>query len=196
MKRTTILFISITLLLTSISTIRAQEPTPTPQCMTSTETPTLAPTTTETPTAVPVVTTIPLQTTMDFYRNPMYPGLSCITSATWGFPGSALTASTRRFYGDKMHGRQVDMALWLVAWTPNTGGGLRLVKFDNGPMNIEEIARIEASGATPVTGGVDITAALQSILDAGQFKQLGQQTHGNGSSACTVYASWIEIIWK
>jgi len=176
-----------------------ETPTPTE---TSTNTPTYTVTATQTSTIVPTQTPtyIPLQDSgWEFYRD-AGTGLACVTSTTWGFPGAALTASTRRFYGDLMKGRQILQAIWLLAWNPATGSiptGVQLVKFDNGPLNIESIAIIEsASTYTPIGSGVYITEELQAILDAGEFKQLGQRTHGNGSNGCLIYASWIEIIWK
>lgn len=218
----------LSLLATSPS--QAQIKTPTPQCMTiesgqvcyysnteetptetqtetATPTNTFTPTPTETGTPIPTptntppqVTRIPLQTSIEFYRNPAFPALSCITSTTYWFPGTALTASTHRFYGDLLQGAKIIHAFWGVAWTPNSTSantGVRLVKFDNGPVNIEEIYKIEKIGTTPLSDGAYITDALQAIIDAGQFKQLGFQVRGNGTSnTCVVYASWIEIVWK
>lgn len=183
---------------------------------TSTTTPTLAATETLTSTTVPNVTnthtptltttSIPIVTATLNKNTPLlFPFVEHANSAvtgsigtSWAFPGYALTASTYRFYAQYLQGRHVLSATWVVAWNPTSGTvptGVRLVKFDNGPLNIIEITSILMSNTlTPIGSGADVTSQIQTILDDGQFKQLGEQTIGNGTNGCLIYSSVLYII--
>lgn len=158
---------------------------------------------TPTPTVVPIVST-PIEQVDEYVWDLMEhagtPVLGSVSGGSWAFPGAALTASTYRIYGDYLTGRTVLRADWVVAWNPNTGPnptGVRLVKMDNGPANITELARVDAMNrTTPQVSGVDITAEIQTILDNGEYKHLGHQTYGNGANGCLIYSSVIYIILR
>lgn len=127
-----------------------------------------------------------------------------VSGAEWAWPGQALTASTVVLRADKELSR-VKHARWVLAWNPRTSQpesptGVRLVSADLGPVNIAEICRItsptDAAYNSPKVDAVDVTDALNAIIDAGLLKTLGQQTFGNGQNGCLIYASWLEVVWE
>lgn len=134
-----------------------------------------------------------------FYRNPQTALQGTANGAAFAYPGSALTASSVRFHAD-LGLRPIKKALWVLVWNPNTTSGytaVRLVTADNGPANLVEIARISNNNYTsPKVDAVDITADLNALIAAGRFKQILQQTAGNGANGALIYASWIEIVWE
>jgi hypothetical protein len=91
-----------------------------------------------------------------------------------------------------------------LVWNPQVSDpasptGVRLVHCDSGPSNLVEVAAIRQQGevyAKPRVGMVDITTVLNSLIAGKQYKQLGQQTFGNGGNGCLIYASWVELVWK
>lgn len=160
-------------------------------------------TTTNTP--IPTIISKPIkiswQANFDFYRNPQIPIIGTTDGSLWTFPGNALSASVIPLWPNYIGGTKIKYARWVLVWNPNTdvvSTKVRLIKADSGITNVEEIAQISRSNYhNPTVNGVDITIALQSILDSGlSWKQLGQQTIGNGKNGCLIYASWIEIIWE
>lgn len=138
------------------------------------------------------------QTDFTFYRDPKNALIGTTSGSSYAFPGTALTASSWRLRGDLVN-RPILHAQWMLVWNPNTVSGytgVRLIKSDNGPSNMVEIARLTNNNYTsPRVDSVNITAALQDIVNNGQYKQILQQTAGNGTDGAMIYASWIEIIW-
>lgn len=148
---------------------------------------------------LPIVAVAAEQTDFTFYRNPSTPIYGTTNGAAFAFPGNALTASSFRFRGD-LGFRPILSAKWIIVWNPNTTSGytaVRLVKGDDGPANLVELARVQHNYYTsPKVDAVDITAALQGIVNNQQYKQILQQTAGNGAYGALIYASWIEIVWE
>jgi hypothetical protein len=112
------------------------------------------------------------------------------------FPGSALTANTKRLPFHIPH-KQVQFAAWTLTWTPNSANNVcRLVHFDPGPTNIVEICRINGSSiGTPTTGLCDITVAINALIAAQAQKHIGHQFWGDGVTAWTLYSSHIELVF-
>lgn len=139
------------------------------------------------------------QTDFTFYRDPQTPIYGTADGAAFGFPGAALTASSFRFRGDKITKRIIS-ASWIIVWNPSTTGGytaVRLIKADDGPSNHIEIARVQHNNYTsPKVDVVDMTYQLNYLIDNKQYKQILQQTAGNGANGPLIYASWIEIVWE
>lgn len=80
---------------------------------------------------------------------------------SYGFPGSALTASTQAFT-DQVNVKIV-YALWDVAWNPagKAGNGVELVKFKEGG-EFTQIAQFTGeTGSTPVHKQANVTSALE-----------------------------------
>ena len=48
----------------------------------------------------------------------------------------------------------------------------------------------------PRVDAVIVTGFIQALINGGVDKNIGMQTHGNGSNGCLIYGSWIEIVWK
>jgi hypothetical protein len=144
-----------------------------------------------------------MQSEILLYRNPVQGLPGTISSAAWAWPGNALSASVMPLRGDLLKGR-LRYARWVLTWNPCTPDpalrtGARLVSADNGPSNLAEIARIWSPAQQPCTtprvDAVEITDALNEILDVQVLKHIGQQTFGNEVTGCLIYASWIELIW-
>jgi hypothetical protein len=133
-----------------------------------------------------------------FYRDPANALIGKATGAQFLYPGDALSASSFRIRAD-LTNRPVKSALWVIAWNPKTGTSptvVRLVKADDGPANVTEIARVTGTNYNnPKVEQVDITAQIQDIMAGGIKKHLLQQTAGNGANGPYIYASWVEIIW-
>ena len=139
-----------------------------------------------------------MQAELTFYRDPAVPLLGTTPSSPWKYPGNALTASSNRIYAQAA---RLQKAAWYLVWTPNAGAtynAARLVKADNGPTNLEQIAFINRNNTnTPVVDSVDMTAALNAILDSlmpGESKQILMQTCGDAASA--IYRSTIDLVWE
>lgn len=146
-----------------------------------------------------VGTSAAAQTDFTFYRNPQTPIVGTADGAAFAFPGSALTASSFRLRGDLIS-RPILSAKWIIVWNPNTTSGytaVRLVKGDDGPANLVELGRVQHNNYTsPKVDVIDITPALQDIALNKLYKQILQQTAGNGANGPLIYASWIEIVWE
>ena len=81
---------------------------------------------------------------------------------SYGFPGSALTASTQAFT-DQANVKIV-YALWDVAWNPagKAGNGVELVKFKEGPSELTQIAQFTGeTGSSAVHKQANVTSALE-----------------------------------
>lgn len=170
---------------------------------TSTSTPTSTPTNapTNTPTSTPTPTKIPFADfSGDLFRHPGNPLIGTISGGDWNWPATALSSSTKSIWANYMQGRQVVQVWWLLVWNPNTDNsptGVRLVLADNGPSNIQEIARIDGMNYhNPRVESRDITTSIQTLLDNGTYKIIGEQTYGNGVNGCLIYASTLYVIWK
>jgi hypothetical protein len=118
---------------------------------------------------------------------------------TYAFPGSALTASTKTFDFELNGGfPPVIFAVWRLIWTPGvtTANFMRLVHFDDGPVNVTQIVEIGGvSSSTPRNDAVEITTALNALITAGVRKNIGFQVKGNNSTSTTLYESRLEITY-
>lgn len=144
-----------------------------------------------------------IQSEFTLYRDAATGLAGTVDGANWAWPGQALTASTFVLRADKGLSR-VAHARWVLVWNPCTSQpesptGVRLVSADLGPSNIAEICRITSPADSPHNApkvdAVDVTAALNAIIEAGALKTIGQQTFGNGANGCLIYASWLELVW-
>ncbi len=135
-----------------------------------------------------------------FYRDPATPLIGTSVGCCYDYPGSALSGSSIPFHFDKMAGRQIKFARWVLVWNPSTGGsptGARLVHADSGPSNLVQIADIRTTNkSTPIVSSADITNELNALSVSGQWKQILQQTFGNGGNGIKIYGSWVEIVWE
>lgn len=137
------------------------------------------------------------QSDFTFYKNAQTP-LNGTVAGPWACPGNALSASSHKIHASQ--GLTLISARWLLVWNPNNPVaqpvGVRLVKCDDGPTNLEQIARIDGYSYTnPRTNAVDITTELQTILATGVDKQLLMQTYGNDTYFGKIYSSIIECVW-
>lgn len=145
-----------------------------------------------------------MQSDFVLYKNPVTPLTGSTSGATWAWIGAALSASTMVLRADQGLPR-VKFARWVAVWNPRVSDpasptSIRLISADFGPANIQQIGQVlSPAGAVsqaPRVDAVDVTSALNQIIDAGQVKTLGQQTFGNGANGCLIYASWIEVVWE
>ena len=147
-----------------------------------------------------VASNLPMQTNLEFYRNPATAFTGSTGSSEYIYPGSAASASVQVIHAELLQGREILFARWVLVWNPNTAGaatGARLITFTGEDPTQVEIARIEvASYQSPRVNDVDLTTAIQAILDGGVLTFVGHQTIGNGSNAALIYGSWIEIVWQ
>ena len=136
-----------------------------------------------------------MQTELTFYRDPANPLLGTTPSATWQFPGSALSASSIRVYPSTM---RVVSATWFLVWNPSAGptfNAVRLVTADNGPMNLQQIAFLNRNQvSTPIVQSVDITAAFRAIAEGQTSRQILMQTCGDTQSR--IFRSTIDVVWS
>jgi hypothetical protein len=148
-----------------------------------------------------------ITSSLEFYRNPSIPlgfpmgGPSSWAGdkrGGWNYPGTALSASSIRWFGLEDPDR-LEYARWVLVWNPNnpSGGvyvGARLVLADSGPANLDQIGMISANaGNSPVVGSCDITAFLKAAAD----KQIIQQTQGDSiARGPLIYASSIDLKWR
>jgi len=138
------------------------------------------------------------QVNYTFYRNPENALKGTSGGADWAFPGKALTASSIPLKWNLMNNVNVVSAKWILVWNPFTAispTGVRLVKMDDGPTNLVQLARIDgANTITPKVDSVILTNEFVIMASEGITKQIGQQTYGNGVWGGLIYASWIELI--
>lgn len=136
-----------------------------------------------------------MQTELTFYRDPANPLFGTTPSATWQFPGSALSASSVRIHPSDF---RVKSATWVVVWNPNAGAtfnAIRLVTADDGPVNLQQIAFINRNQAqTPVVQAVDITDAIRAITEGQASRQVLMQTCGDTPSR--IFRSTIDVVWQ
>jgi hypothetical protein len=124
-----------------------------------------------------------------------------LSSASYNWVGAALSASAFEFYAS-MNCRVV-YAVWRVVWTPGDAScGIRLVKFDAGPTNIEVIDELTGLTGGPRNDGELVTSAMQDVIDeisgnpvGGTHKQIGYQTKGDGASTGPlIYLSQVSML--
>lgn len=114
----------------------------------------------------------------------------------WVFPGSALTAATKRFRFSR--GLQsVNSAVWLLMWvTPNRSHKARLVYFDDGPSNVVEICEVTGTGeGQPRVNSFDLTGLFNKLVAERIDKNIGWQLKDDGNTAAEVFESRLEIVW-
>lgn len=135
-----------------------------------------------------------MQTELTFYRNPTTPILGTTPSASWKYPGTALSASSVRVYSSS---RTLKAAYWILVWNPSAGAGAnacRLITADDGPTNEQQIAFLNKSNSnSPIVQSFNITAAMRGIVQSGSSKQVLMQTCGD--SASKIYRSTIDLVW-
>lgn len=126
--------------------------------------------------------------------------LQQIPGPDFGFQGNALTASTKQIYLGP-NSADVDVARVVAVWAPGSAANeIELVKFDNGPTNIERIALMSGQNvSTPVASGAVITQALQAMVDEAKlngtpFKHLGFRMRG--PATYTMFEVRVEVSWR
>jgi hypothetical protein len=150
--------------------------------------------------AVPGSTLVPV--VLPLFQHPVEAmAAEGLSSASYNWVGAALSASTFEFYAG-MNCR-VAYAVWRVVWTPGDAAcGIRLVKFDAGPTNIEVIDERTGLTGGPRNDGELVTSAMQDIIDGisgnpigGTHKQIGYQTKGDGASTGPlIYLSQVSML--
>lgn len=126
--------------------------------------------------------------------------LSQVPGSEFSFQGQALTASTKML----LLGANVADVHWaraVAVWAPGSvQNEIEIVKFDDGPVNIERMGIIVGENlSTPRVGGVLLTQAFQDMVAAARanntsHKQIGFRMKGPAS-----YNLWevrIEVAWK
>ena len=139
---------------------------------------------------------------IELYQNGTFPETTQAVQ-DWTWPGVGLSASTVRFPADLLKGKATLIhARLILAWTPNSQAGttgIQTVFCDDGPSNCQVMGAniLDSVGtATPITGGQDLTAAMQAIIDGGAYKHIGFRTLGNGTNGPKVYKVAIEMTWE
>jgi hypothetical protein len=177
-----------------------------------TYTPTLAdtptPTLTFTPTATQTATPSPTSTALacDETYIPIYNDAgddftgTISTNLTPSWSGVAATASTFTFHANLYNGRQLYLAKWMIAWTPNSATiPVRIKLVAQEPYNgyLETVlAEKIATGTTPIAQLHVFTSELQAFIDTGTQLLIGHKPVGNGSNGISVYLSALHLIWK
>jgi hypothetical protein len=150
--------------------------------------------------SVTPVSSRPMQTEIVLFRDSLNYTVGT-NSTDYHFPGNALTASTLKWHADLFSSASVAYARWVNAWDPNATGatvtGIRLIKFDDGPANIEVLQTFELGTSTdPLVSTIEVTTDLQNIISGATAKHIGYQVRGDGTNAPHVYSSIIEIVWS
>jgi hypothetical protein len=142
--------------------------------------------------------TVVLPATYQFFGPVQADGREVNTyGTTYVFIGDALTPSTKWFPFSKAFPR-VESAIWKHTWTPNdVNTYVRLVHMDNGPANVTPIEEIQSNGsAFPVVETVDVTKAMNELINAKVDKHLGFQVKDDGSSSSSIYESRLEVVFQ
>lgn len=147
-----------------------------------------------------------MQTDYVLFRNPQDPIKGTSDGSGFLFPGTCLTANTFKLHiAQFVPGCRVKMARWVVSWNPQVfvagpTSALRLVMFDDGPANVQQVARIGTTAGqvyqTPRVDAVDITDWINAAILTGVTKQFGHQTAGVGANGSLLYSSTIEVVWE
>ena len=125
-----------------------------------------------------------------------FPGsLSQAVGSTYGWVGSALTASTKAFKFALANYPDVVDATFRAVWTTeNISSWIRLVHCDDGPVNITQITEIQGNGSlNPANQVVDITTSLHNLIVGGINKNLGFQLKDDGTNAWRIYEVRLEM---
>lgn len=111
--------------------------------------------------------------------------------------GIVLTGSTYHFNFDN-NVLPAQKASMRVLWSSrNTANYVQLVAFDDGPVNVVEIARVQGNGSmTPANQIVDFTAVFNDLRAAGVRKNLGFRVGGDGINQWTLNAVRLEINYQ
>lgn len=127
-------------------------------------------------------------------------------TTTWAWPGSCITSHTFPFFFNSLASNPLPWGVWRVCWSWKPGwfkNGpivLRLVSCDDGPTNIVEMARISTAnwpaGINVWNAPVGITAAMNTLIAAKVYKNVGWQWIGDGSSQATILVSRLELYWQ
>lgn len=116
-----------------------------------------------------------MQTEIILFKNSQNPLVGTVAGSSWAWPGVALSANTYKLHANYLRSANLRFSRWVLVWNPqviDTVGfsptGVRLVKFDDGPTNIQQIAVVNSpSGRTynsPKVDSFDVTLSLQQIL--------------------------------
>lgn len=121
--------------------------------------------------------------------------MSQVPGTDFGFQGSALTASTKYFRFDFDH-LEVATARAVIVWAPGSASNeLELIKFTDGPANVERIGHLlGANLSTPTAQAIDLTAAWQAMVNAKQARHVGFRM--KGPTTYTLYEVRLEITYK
>lgn len=132
----------------------------------------------------------------------------------YNWPGDCVTTSLLEFNFQFPHA-PLASALWRVCWQltqpngqpvpcPNSSFYLaQLVACDAGPSNLEQLASISSNDNNNQGGAVyvynrtaDVTAAMNALITAGVFKQVGFQISGDSTNRLTIFTSRLELTWQ
>ena len=118
---------------------------------------------------------------------------------TWGWSGTAATASTKTFEFGLNSFRTV-WARWINVWTPGMSleTKLRLVNFSDfvpGVVN-EMVIDPGNGGMSPRVSGAVITDQLNALIDAGSHVQIGWQSIGDSITPFYMYESRLEVVYE
>ncbi len=123
--------------------------------------------------------------------------------AAWVWPGSCITAHTFPFFFNSMESNPLRWAVWRVCWSWSNRHGpitLRLVNCDDGPANLVEMGRMSTAawpaGINVWNKPIDITIAMNNLIAAKVYKNVGWQLIGDSTSQAVVYASRLELYWQ
>lgn len=110
---------------------------------------------------------------------------------------TALTANTQRFDPLVVAPSALLQAWVSFIWTPKAvGSAIRLVSFDGGPANIAQIAEITGlTNTSPINSVVNVTTAIQALIDDSAEKFIGFQMKHDGVTAPHLYAVWVECVY-
>lgn len=147
-----------------------------------------------------------VQSEIILFKNSQNPLIGTASGASWAWPGVALSANTHRLHANLLASATLRYARWVLVWNPRVTDsvsfsptGVRLVKFDSGPTNIEQITAVRSPAGTtyttPRVDAVDVSSAFQQIVSSLASKHIGHQTFGNGQHGCLIYGSWLELVW-
>lgn len=114
-------------------------------------------------------------------------------TSDYGWPGSALTASTRTFWWNVGIGPLV-AARWLVAWNPqgDPRASIRLVSFaETHSLTVLSVISTDGLASLPRGEADWVTEGLQAARDAGAG-YVGHQLRGNP----IIFQSTLELVWE
>lgn len=85
----------------------------------------------------------------------------------------------------------------VVAGASNSANKIRLVRYDDGPVNIVEIAVWTSTGLGGVENvTVDVTSELNAIIEAGTTRNLGMQVTKLAATTLSIYKVHLELAWE